>query len=70
MDTQQQLLTNIINKNQNKTQNSLQTQNNNKKWITFEYHSPIIKKITNIFRNTNLYIIYRVTQHKIPKNLQ
>jgi hypothetical protein len=60
----------IINKNLNNIQNNLQIQqNSNKKWIAFEYHSPIIKKITNIFRNTNLHITYRVsnTTHKLLK---
>ena len=60
----------IMNKNLNNIQNNLQTQQNSiKKWITFEYHSPIIKKITNIFKNTNLHITYRVsnTTHKLLK---
>jgi hypothetical protein len=49
----------IINKN-NKTSNT-QTQHNNQKWVTFEYHNPIIRKVTNIFRNTRLNITYRVS---------
>jgi hypothetical protein len=50
----------IINKTSNKTQNNSQTTQSNKKWVTFEYHSPIIRKVTNIFRNTNLRITYQV----------
>jgi hypothetical protein len=50
----------IINKNLNKTQNNSQTKQNNKKWVTFKYHSLIIRKVTNIFRNTNLQITYQV----------
>jgi hypothetical protein len=50
----------ITNKNNNKTNNT-QTQQNNQKWVTFEHHNPIIRKITNIFRNTNLNITYRVS---------
>jgi hypothetical protein len=50
----------IINKNNNKTPNT-QTQHKNQKWVTFEYHNPIIRKVTNIFRNTKLNITYRVS---------
>jgi hypothetical protein len=50
----------IINKNNNKTSNT-QTQHNNKKWVTFEYHNPIIRKVTNIFKNAKLNITYRVS---------
>jgi hypothetical protein len=41
--------------------------NNNKKWIIFEYHNPIIRKVTNIFKNTNLKITFCVnnTIHNI-----
>jgi hypothetical protein len=32
--------------------------NNNRKWATFEYSNPIIRKVTNIFKNTNLKISF------------
>jgi hypothetical protein len=56
------LNTQIIIKNQNKTKHKAIHQHNKltKKRIIFEYHSPIIKKITNIFKNTNLHITCRV----------
>ena len=50
----------IINKRKNSTNNTL-SQNTNKKWTTFENHNPIISKVTNIFKNTNLKIAYRVS---------
>ena len=33
--------------------------NKNKKWATFTYISPQIRKVTNIFRNTNVKIAYK-----------
>ena len=35
----------------------IQTQR--KKWITFTYHSPLIHKVTNLFKSTNLNIAFR-----------
>jgi hypothetical protein len=35
--------------------------NDNKKWTIFEYSNPIIRKVTNIFKNTNLKISFRVS---------
>jgi hypothetical protein len=32
---------------------------NNKKWAVFTYHSPKIRKITNLFRQTNIHIAYK-----------
>ena len=31
-----------------------------KKWAIFEYHDPIIQKVTNIFKGTDLHITYQV----------
>jgi len=28
-------------------------------WITFKYHSPLIRKVTNLFKNTNIKIAFR-----------
>jgi len=32
-----------------------------KKWVTFSYHSPLIRKITNLFKHTNLNIALHAT---------
>jgi hypothetical protein len=42
------------------TQDTAQTKHADR-WITFEYHSPLVRKLTNIFKNTNLRFAYRVT---------
>jgi hypothetical protein len=54
-----QLNKTIMNKKQNTTQDTIQTKRYDK-WITFEYHSRLIRKVTSIFRNTNLRIMFRV----------
>jgi len=33
----------------------------NKKWVTFTYFSPIIRRITNLFKHSNLNIAFRAT---------
>jgi len=33
----------------------------NKKWMTFTYYSPQIRRITNLFKNTNIEIAFRTT---------
>ena len=40
-----------------------------KKWITFNYHSPLIHKITNLFKHTNLHTAFR-TSNTILKHLR
>ena len=37
------------------------TTQQNRKWVTFTYHSPLIRKVTNHFKQTNLYIALRAT---------
>jgi len=32
-----------------------------KKWVVFTYHSPLIRKVTNLFKQSNLRIALRVT---------
>jgi ribosomal protein L17 len=32
-----------------------------KKWVMFSYHSPLIQKITNLFKHSNLNIALRAT---------
>jgi hypothetical protein len=46
-----------------------------KTWITFTYHSPLIHKVTNLFRSTNLHIafwtnntILHYLRHQSPHN--
>jgi hypothetical protein len=31
------------------------------KWVTSKFHSPLIRKITNIFKNTNIRIAFQAT---------
>jgi hypothetical protein len=50
----------IISKRNSMNDNKLPPQINNRIWVTFEYHNPIIRKVTNIFNNTNLKIAFRV----------
>ena len=39
-----------------------QVQSNDKKWAVFTFYSPRIRKITNMFRNTNLRISFRTSR--------
>ena len=32
-----------------------------KKWATFTYHSPLIRKVTNLFKSTDIRIAFRTT---------
>jgi hypothetical protein len=38
----------------------------NKKWIIFTYHNPLVRKVTNLFKNTNINIAFKAnnTIHK------
>jgi len=42
---------------------NIKKENNSKpkKWTTFTYHSPLVRKITNVFKNTNLNIAFKAT---------
>ena len=44
-----------------KQKQNITTTQRNKKWITFTYHSPLIRRITNLFKQTNLKIAFRAT---------
>jgi len=48
------------------------TKDENKKWATFTYHSPKVRKLTNLFQHTNIKIAFKSTntiQQSIkPKN--
>jgi hypothetical protein len=52
-------------------------ENKNKKWATFTYYSPKIRKITNLFRHTNIVIAFKstntiqqLTKPKLTNNTQ
>ena len=32
-----------------------------KKWVTFTYHSPLIRRVTNLFKQTDLNIAFKAT---------
>jgi len=36
-------------------------QQHKKKWVTFTYHSPAVRKVTNLFKHTNLKTAFRPT---------
>jgi hypothetical protein len=44
-----------------KLETKTQQQQHNKKWVTFTYHSASIRKITNLFKATNLRIAMKIT---------
>ena len=50
---------NTHNQNRLRNPNKNTLPSNNKKWVIFTFHSPILRRITNIFRNTNLKITFR-----------
>jgi hypothetical protein len=47
------------------------TLSNPEKWVTFTYYNPMIRKITNFFKSTNIQITFRTnnTIHDIRKTL-
>ena len=44
-----------------KTNKAQEKQTQKKIWVTFTYHSPIIRKITNLFKNTEIRIAFKAT---------
>ena len=44
---------------EHKTKHPTPHDSKNKKWATFTYISLLIRKVTNIFRNTNIRIVYK-----------
>jgi hypothetical protein len=47
---------------QKKKENEEQTEHtSNKKWVTFTYHSPLIRKVNNLFKNTEISIAFRAS---------
>jgi hypothetical protein len=55
----------FIDKLQRKTiikgDHTTQTNQQTQKWVTFRYYSPLIRMVTNIFKNTSLRIAFRAT---------
>ena len=57
-----QLITNLKRKLQQKTKTNEPKNDNSSKWAAiFTFHSPRIRKITNLFKQTNIRIAYRGT---------
>ena len=52
-----------IAKNRDKRTKANETQEKQlqKKWLTFTYHRPIIRKVINLFNNTEVRIAFKVT---------
>jgi hypothetical protein len=62
MDTRKKQSPNWIHeyeKEQNTPTGTTKAQANNNKWITFKFYGPRIRKITNIFRHTNLTVSFK-----------
>jgi hypothetical protein len=60
----QRLKAKIENRKQKHSQTSSSTEQKEetmKKWVTFKYHSPLIRKVTNLFKQTELKIALRTT---------
>ena len=52
-----------ITKNRDKRSKINETQEKQvqKKWVTFTYHSPIIRTVTNLFNNTEVRVTFKAT---------
>jgi hypothetical protein len=46
--------------NKHKTQN-VNTTNNDRTWVTFTFPNPLVHKVTNLFKNTNINVVFRTT---------
>ena len=49
------------NKDKQNKANGMQEEQTQKRWATFTYHSPKIRKVTNLFRNTEVRIAFKAT---------
>ena len=49
------------NKDKRTKTNDTQERQVQKKWVTFTYHSPIIRRVTNLFNNTEIHIAFKAT---------
>jgi len=55
------LIQKLNRKIQQKTKNTQPNEKQRKTWTTFTYHSPKIRKITNLFKNTQTGIAFKAT---------
>jgi hypothetical protein len=59
------VLTQLKSQTQQKTPKTQDNETNkNKKWAVFTYHSPRIRKLTNLFKHTDTGIAFRSTNTK------
>ena len=64
----EKLITNLKTQMQQKIHQK-QDKDENKKWATFTYHSPQIRKPTNLFKHTNINIEFKAqTQYSTVQN--
>jgi 23S rRNA maturation mini-RNase III len=66
---------NKIHKQQKQNRKTLTTSNTEqkekkKKWVIFKYHSPLIRKVTNLFKQTELKIALRTTNTISQKQIK
>ena len=60
-EKQQNLLHQLNRQIQHRTDHTQTKRNDKKLWTTFTYHSPKIRKITNLFKNANIGVAFRTT---------
>jgi hypothetical protein len=53
--------TNREKQSQNQTQKQQEITKQKNKWATFTYHSPMIRRVTNLFKQTNIKVSFRAT---------
>jgi hypothetical protein len=53
------LIQNLQQKITTKGRHNTSTTQTTHKWVTFKYYSPLVRKVTNVFKNTNLRIAYQ-----------
>ena len=61
MHKMQHLLLKLNRQILHKLNNKKTSKNDEKIWTTFTFHSPKIRKITNLFKNTNIGITFKTT---------
>jgi len=62
------LKTKLINREKKQKQQQQETMTPRNKWITFTYSSPLVRRVTNLFKQTRLKIAFRAT-NTIQKQL-
>ena len=51
----------LLTRKQNPQDQNQEPTETRKKWVTFTYHSPLIRRVTNLFKQTDLNIAFRAT---------